>query len=60
MCPTDTTPDPRDMERMPEEQLIPEGEREVAPKPRGDDIARRPELPGDAKRMPADRPGVQE
>jgi hypothetical protein len=40
--PTDTTPDPRDMERMPEAQQIPKAEREVAGKP---DIARRPPLP---------------
>ena len=40
--PTDTTPDPRDMERMPEAQQIPKAGREVAGKP---DIAHRPELP---------------
>ncbi len=40
--PTDTTPDPRDMERMPEAQQIPKAEREVAGKP---DIPHRPDLP---------------
>ena len=49
--PTDTTPDPRDMERMPESQQIPKAERELADKP---DIARRPELPERPQPMAAD------
>ena len=48
--PTDTTPDPRDMERIPEEQQIPQG-RERAGQP---DIARRPALPVHPKPMVAD------
>lgn len=39
---TDTTPDPRGMERMPESQQIPQGRREVASQP---DISDRPSLP---------------
>ena len=40
--PDDTTPDPRDMVRAPEEQNIPTHGREVAGKP---DMSRRPSLP---------------
>ena len=40
--PDDTTPDPRDMQRVPEEQQIPTAGREVAGKP---DMTRRPKLP---------------
>lgn len=40
--PTDTTPDPRDMERVPEGQQIPQAGRDEAPKP---DMSRRPSLP---------------
>ena len=40
--PTDTTPDPRDMERMPESQQIPQADREIAGKP---DMRDRPALP---------------
>lgn len=49
--PTDTTPDPRDMERMPEAQQIPEADREVAGKP---DIRRRPPLPERPRHTAAD------
>lgn len=49
--PTDTTPDPRDMERMPEAQQIPQAEREIADKP---DIGRRPPLPERPQRTAAD------
>ena len=49
--PTDTTPDPRDMERMPEAQQIPQATREVAGKP---DIRRRPALPDHPETMAAD------
>ncbi|TFZ06579.1 hypothetical protein EZ313_08100 [Ramlibacter henchirensis] len=49
--PTDTTPDPRDMERMPETQQIPQATREVADKP---DIRRRPALPEQPRTMTAD------
>lgn len=48
--PTDTTPDPRDMGRAPEEQLIPQG-RERAGKV---DITGRPSLPERPKPMQAD------
>lgn len=55
MCPTDTTPDPRDMQRVPESQQIPQ------PRPgatrgegRAPDIAHRPGLPEHPERMAAD------
>ena len=60
MCPTDTTPDPRDMDRVPEEQQIPQARRESADKPQREDIARRPGLPERPARMPADDPEVEE
>lgn len=60
MCPTDSTPDPRDMERIPEDQQIPQARREEADKPRREDIARRPALPEQPRHMPADDPGVKE
>ena len=44
--PTDTTPDPRDMERVPEGQQIPQARRDEAGKP---DISRRPSLPENPK-----------
>jgi hypothetical protein len=49
--PTDTTPDPRDMERMPEAQQIPQARRDTAEPP---DMARRPALPERPHRMAAD------
>jgi hypothetical protein len=53
--PTDTTPDPRDMERLPESQAIPQAlpgaPRVQAGKP---DIARRPGLPDHPQIMAAD------
>ena len=49
--PTDTTPDPRDMERMPEDKQIPQAKRDIAGKP---DIERRPPLPDKPKPMAAD------
>jgi len=49
--PTDTTPDPRDMERMPEDQQIPQAQRELAGQP---DIERRPALPERPRPMAAD------
>lgn len=51
MPPTDTTPDPRDMERMPEDKQIPQAKREIAGKP---DIERRPPLPEKPTTMAAD------
>ena len=55
MCPTDTTPDPRDMERLPSSQEIPSG----PPGARADtggppDIAHRPGLPEHPEVMAAD------
>lgn len=50
MCPTDPTPDPRDMERMPESQTIPQGRSS----PKADDARDRPPLPERPVRMPAD------
>ena len=51
MCPTDTTPDPRDMERLPTSQEIPSGPPGAhAAKGGPPDIAHRPGLP--------DHPGV--
>ncbi|HZY19698.1 MAG TPA: hypothetical protein VFE82_14590 [Ramlibacter sp.] len=58
MCPTDTTPDPRDMERMPESQEIPQAvpgasaAHDEARRP--PDIARRPPLPERPEIMAAD------
>ncbi|TFZ03537.1 hypothetical protein [Ramlibacter humi] len=50
--PSDTTPDPRDMERMPERQRIPDATRGgEAGKP---DIEHRPSLPDHPKQMTAD------
>ena len=50
--PTDSTPDPRDMERIPEEQQIPEASKgDRAGKP---DIGARPALPDRPKHMAAD------
>jgi hypothetical protein len=53
MCPTDTTPDPRDMERVPLSQQIPQqpssGRASGPP-----DIAHRPGLPEHPERMAAD------
>lgn len=51
--PTDTTPDPRDMERLPEAQQIPQAKGGTE---RADaaDIARRPGLPEHPERMAAD------
>jgi hypothetical protein len=49
--PTDTTPDPRDMERMPESQQIPQADREIAGKP---DMRQRPPLPEQPRTMVAD------
>jgi hypothetical protein len=51
MCPTDTTPDPRDMERSPESQAIPQAPRASGQPP---DIAHRPGLPEHPERMAAD------
>lgn len=55
MCPADTTPDPRDMQRVPESQQIPQprssGSQGSA---QGPDIARRPGLPEHPERMAAD------
>lgn len=51
MCPTDTTPDPRGMERMPESQEIPQAPRGSGGPP---DIAHRPGLPEHPERMAAD------
>jgi hypothetical protein len=55
MCPTDTTPDPRDMERLPSSQEIPQqpprGRRGSGGPP---DIAHRPGLPEQPERMAAD------
>lgn len=55
MCPTDTTPDPRDMQRVPESQQIPQprsgsGRGQAG----GPDIAHRPGLPEHPERMAAD------
>ena len=55
MCPTDTTPDPRDMERLPSSQEIPSappGAHAAAGGP--PDIARRPGLPEHPDLMAAD------
>jgi hypothetical protein len=51
MCPTDTTPDPRDMERVPPSQEIPQAPRGSGGPP---DIAQRPGLPEHPERMAAD------
>jgi hypothetical protein len=53
--PTDTTPDPRDMERLPDSQAIPEPV-PGAPraKARTPDIAQRPGLPDHPQTMAAD------
>jgi hypothetical protein len=55
MCPTDTTPDPRDMQRVPQSQEIPQAG-PAAPRSSGaaSDIAQRPGLPEHPERMPAD------
>ena len=55
MCPTDTTPDPRDMLRIPESQEIPQpkpGKHEGSGAP--PDIAHRPGLPEHPEIMAAD------
>lgn len=50
--PSDTTPDPRDMERMPEDKQIPKASKhDLAGKP---DIEHRPALPDRPKQMAAD------
>lgn len=55
MCPTDTTPDPRDMQRVPESQQIPERRSgSVRGQAGGPDIAHRPGLPEHPERMAAD------
>lgn len=55
MCPTDSTPDPRDMERMPESQQIPQqGPHAVRAGGSTPDIAHRPGLPEHPERMAAD------
>jgi hypothetical protein len=58
MCPTDTTPDPRDMQRMPESQEIPEPTPDAAGhaprEPGKPDIAHRPQLPDRPEIMAAD------
>lgn len=57
MCPTDTTPDPRDMLRIPESQEIPEVTPDGGHPPRRTrrpDIAHRPELPEHPELMAAD------
>ncbi|RYY94972.1 MAG: hypothetical protein EOO24_23730 [Comamonadaceae bacterium] len=52
--PTDTTPDPRDMERLPEAQVIPEGPA-GRHRPAGEaEIAKRPALPDHPEIMAAD------
>jgi hypothetical protein len=43
--PTDTTPDPRDMERLPESQQIPQARRAGRDKDAPPDISHRPGLP---------------
>lgn len=55
MCPSDTTPDPRGMTRMPEKQRIPDPE-PGGPAARGEvpDVGERPPLPERPRRMPAD------
>jgi len=59
IMPTDTTPDPRDMERLPQAQQIPTGRSDSkgAAQP---DISRRPALPGDSPVMQADVEGEDE
>ncbi len=54
--PTDTTPDPRDMERLPEAQRIPEPQRgrPAAAPVQAPDMTRRPALPAHPERMAAD------
>lgn len=55
MCPTDTTPDPRDMQRAPLSQSIPEDGGGGTPASGGPpDIAHRPGLPEHPQRMDAD------
>lgn len=51
--PTDSTPDPRDMERLPESQQIPQAKGGTA-RAEAADIARRPGLPEHPERMAAD------
>lgn len=51
--PTDSTPDPRDMERLPESQQIPQAKGGTA-RTEAADIARRPGLPEHPERMAAD------
>lgn len=52
--PTDTTPDPRDMERLPESQQIPQARRGERGRDDPPDIARRPGLPERPAIMAAD------
>ena len=55
MCPTDTTPDPRDMQRAPESQQIQQrGPKAERGGDRTPDIAHRPGLPEHPERMAAD------
>lgn len=51
--PTDTTPDPRDMARLPEAQQIPQAKGGTA-RVEAADIARRPALPQKPETMAAD------
>ena len=51
--PTDTTPDPRDMERLPESQQIPQAKGGTA-RAGAADIASRPALPDAPETMAAD------
>jgi hypothetical protein len=53
MCPTDSTPDPRDMMRAPDKQDIPTG-RKSADDHLKPDISKRPSLPDRPQRMAAD------
>lgn len=53
--PADTTPDPRDMERAPAEQRIPQGREKPAVGSLGQsEVARRPPLPDRPRPMAAD------
>lgn len=53
--PADTTPDPRDMERAPAEQRIPQGrEGRAAGSLDASEVARRPPLPDHPRVMPGD------
>ena len=54
MCPTDTTPDPRDMQRIPESQEIPQPRADARAAPGSPDIKDRPGLPEHPERMAAD------